>query len=206
MLGDHLDRDFGGALKIVGRASRNTAGEHQLFRCVAAHENSDSVLKVCLGKQKAVFRRPLDRVAERSDATRDDRDLLDRVDARQARGDEGVTHFVIGDPATLLLIEDPALLLEPSDHALDCSREVTERDMCSIATRRDDRGLVHEICEVRPSKSGRQRGDRVQIKFGRELHFSDMDFEDLYTALAVGPVDQDLPIEPPRPQLKPGRG
>ena len=58
--------------------------------------------QIAFGEKEAVFRRPLDRIAERTDAARDDRDLLDRIDAWQARRDQGVAHLVIGDAAALL--------------------------------------------------------------------------------------------------------
>ena len=72
----------------------------------------------------AVLGRPLDRVAERADAARNDRHLVHRVGARQRHRDQRVAHLVIGDDLALLRIEQAVLLLEPGDDALDRVGEV----------------------------------------------------------------------------------
>ena len=66
-------------------------------------QHGDAVLRGSVAaKQEAILGRPLDRIAERTDTARDDRDLVHRIDARQVRRDQGVANFVIGDAAALL--------------------------------------------------------------------------------------------------------
>ena len=126
--GDHLEGDLGRPLQVVGRAGRDVAGEHQALRGASAHQHGDAVLEIAVGEQEAILGRPLDRIAERADAARNDRDLVDRIDARQARRDQGVPHLVIGDAAALLRVEHAALLFQAGDDALDRGGEVVERD------------------------------------------------------------------------------
>ena len=75
------------------------------------------LLQLVARHQVAILGRPLDRVAERADAARDDRDLLHRVDAGQRHRDQRMAHLVIGDDLALVRIEHAVALLESGDDA-----------------------------------------------------------------------------------------
>ena len=62
-------------------------------------------------QQVPVLERQLHRVAERAEAARDDRDLVDRIEPGQDAGDDRVPRLVVGDDPPLLVVHH-ALLLE----------------------------------------------------------------------------------------------
>src|SRR5439155_17105475 len=100
---------------------RDLAIEHEIFSSPSAHEHGDAIVKIAGGEQEAVLGRPLDRIAERSDAARDDRYFVYGIDARKARGHERMAHLVIGDAAAFLLAQHPAPFFETGDGPLDRS-------------------------------------------------------------------------------------
>ena len=71
------------------------------------HQNGHTILEVFGGMQETVLGGTLDRVAERADRARNDRDLLNGVCPGQRRGDQRVPHLVVGD-AGALVVEDGA--------------------------------------------------------------------------------------------------
>src|SRR6266542_2940841 len=68
--------------------------------------------------------RPLDRVAERADTARDDRDLVHLVGPGQRQRDERVPHLVMGDHLALMRVQEPVLLFQAGDDALDRRGEI----------------------------------------------------------------------------------
>ncbi len=125
---------------------------------------------------------------------------MDRIDARQGRGDQRVAHFVMGDAAAFLRAEHAALLFKPRDDAFDRGGEIIERHRVGLAPRRHDGGLVDQVGEIGAGEAGRQRGDLVEIDAVREADLGDVDLEDLQPPRAVRPVDQHLAVETPGPE------
>src|SRR5262249_36290347 len=80
-----------------------------------------------MGEPTAMLGRPLSGVAERANAARDDRNLVHRIDARKARGDQRMPHLVISDAATFLLAQYAALLFQSRHDALYRRGKVGER-------------------------------------------------------------------------------
>src|SRR6266403_3349555 len=60
------------------------------------------VLQFLARHQESVLCRTLNRIAERADAARDDRHLVNRVDTWQRKRHESMAHLVIGDDLPLL--------------------------------------------------------------------------------------------------------
>jgi hypothetical protein len=56
--GDHLQRDLGRALQVVGRAGRDLAVEDQRLR-PPTHEHGDAVSEIVTGEHEAILGRPL---------------------------------------------------------------------------------------------------------------------------------------------------
>ena len=101
---DHAARDVGRLGEIVGGAGREVA-EDELLGRPAAEQHRHLVLQLFARHQEAVLGRALDRVAERADAARDDRDLVHRIGAGQRQRDQRMAHLVIGDDLALLRVE-----------------------------------------------------------------------------------------------------
>ena len=87
-------------LEIVVRARRDLV-EDQLLGGAAAEQRRHLVLQLALGHQEPILGRQLHRVAERRDAARDDRDLVDVVVAGQRRRHQRVSELVVGDALLL---------------------------------------------------------------------------------------------------------
>jgi hypothetical protein len=91
----HAACGVGGFHQIVGCAGRKVV-EKDAFGGAAAERHGHPVFQLLLGHQEAIFGRALNGVAERPDAARNDRDLVDRVllGAAPWRRLRGVTSIV----------------------------------------------------------------------------------------------------------------
>jgi hypothetical protein len=67
----HAARGIGGLNEIVRGAGRKMV-EKDAFRGAAAEQHCHAVFQLFLRHQEAIFGRPLDSVAKRADAARDD--------------------------------------------------------------------------------------------------------------------------------------
>src|SRR5579872_1515315 len=172
--GDHFEGYFRGALEIVGRAGGYVAVEHQLLGRTAAHEHGNAILQIRLTEQEAILGRTLDGVTERTDAARNNGDLMHRIDAGQRRRYQRVAHLVISDAAPLILVEHPALFLQTGNDAFDRFGEVGGADRSTVAPCGDDGGFVYQVGDIGPGKAGRHSGDRVKIEIWRKLHLAAM--------------------------------
>src|SRR5438046_2512131 len=116
--------------------------------------------------------------------------------------DERVTELVVGGDLALLLGEEPRLLLRAGDHAHDPFLELVLLDRLLPAARRQQRSLVDEVREIRAREPGRARRKRVEVDLRRERLALRVNFEDLLAPVAVGTVDDDLPVEASRAQQR----
>src|SRR4029077_12870813 len=92
----------------------------------------------------------------------------------------------------------PRLLLRAGDHAHDPFLELLLADHLVTAARGEQRSLVDHVGEVGPREAGSAGREHVEIDLLVERLALRMDVEDLLPALAVGPVDDDLPVETTR--------
>ena len=84
---------------------------------------------------------------------------MHRVEPRQDAGDDRVARLVVrDDPA--LLVAHHALLLEPRDDAVDRVVEVLHLDGGLVLARREQRGLVDQVREIRAGEPGGALRDR----------------------------------------------
>lgn len=114
----------------------------------------------------------MDRVAERTDTARDDRDFVHRIAAGQRERDERVPHLVVRNDLALLGVQDAGFLLESGDDGFDGAREIVHRHRRGLAPGREQRRLVDQICEIRTGETGRKRGDLLGIDVGRGLNLA----------------------------------
>ena len=63
-------------------------------------------------------------------------------------------------------------------------------------------GLVDEVLQVGAREARGLAGERVQLDALGERLAARVDLEDVLAALAVGAVDDDLPVEASRPQQR----
>ena len=123
------------------------------------------------------------------------------VKARQHGRDDRVARLVIGDDPALLVAHH-ALLLEPGNHAIDRFVEVLHLDGSLVAARGEERRFVHQVRKVGPGKARRPSRDDFQVDVLGGFHVLDVDAKNLLAAPHVGLVDEDLTVEPPRPQQR----
>lgn len=100
---DHRGGDLRHALQIVGGAGRDLA-EHELLGDAAAEQHRHLIDQLLARLQIAVLVRQVHHIAECLTA-RNDRDLVDALGRREQLAAEGVTGLVIGDDASLVIVE-----------------------------------------------------------------------------------------------------
>ena len=199
VLVDHGAGDVGDPLQVVG-CPGGDAPEGELLGHPAGEQDLHVVDQLLAGLQVAVLLRQVQRVAQRL-ATRDDRDLLDLVDARQELGHQRVPGLVPGDHP-LLVVGDHLARLQPGDDSLERVVEVRLRDEVAAVAAREDRRLVAQVGEVgagqprgvaAPRAPCRRPGPAVSTGCGRE---------DPLPPAHVGWWDEHLAVEPARAQQR----
>ena len=160
-----------------------------------AEQDGHLVLQLLAGHQKAVFGRALDRIAERADAARNDRNLVHFVGAGQGQRDERVSHLVVRHDLPLMRVEQPVPFFETGDDPLHRRGEISKRHLLGAAPGREQSRLVDEVGEIGAGKAGGQRGDCFEIDIGRHTDLADMHLQDLHTPDFVRAIDKHLAVE-----------
>ena len=99
----------------------------------------------------------------RADVADDDVLQVQRRAQGDGRGDDRVSHLVVGDDLALARIEQAVLALEPGDDALDACVEVGERDLLGAAAGGSERSLIDQVGDFRSAEPGDGAGDGGQI-------------------------------------------
>src|SRR4051794_22669431 len=194
---DHRAGDLGDALEVVGRAGRDLA-EDDLLRDAAAEQHRHLVDELVARLQVGVLVGQVDDVAERA-AARDDGDLVDAVDAAEQLAADGVAGLVVGDDATLAVVQR-GRGLHAGDDALDGVVEVVAGDRVAAAAGAEDRRLVADVGEVGAGEAARLLGDEVEVGVLAQRFVARVDVEDPPAAPDVGRRDVDLAVEAARAQ------
>ena len=195
----HVTRQRGGSGQIVGRAGGDGA-QHQLLGRTPAQQNADAVFKLLPGHEVTVLQRALDGVAQRANATRDDRHLVDDVAAGQAERDQRVADFVVGHGAAFERIEQAVAFFEPGHDALDGGSKVSQRDLAGLTPRGHDGRFIDQIGQIGPRKPRRQCRHLAQRQVLGQGDAPHMHLQNLHPARTVGFVHQHLPVKPARAQ------
>ena len=90
----------------------------------------------------------------------------------------------------------------PGDDPLEGLLELGHADDLLVAAGRQDRRLVDEVREVGAGEAGRLARDALDVDALVERLALGVDLEDLDAALHVGPVEDDLAVEPARAQQR----
>ena len=108
--------------------------------------------------------------------------------------------LVIGDGRAFLWVEQAVLLLQAGDDPFDGVVEVAGHDHLATCTHGQQRRFVDDVGQVRSGEPGRASSYLLQVHDRVELHAVRVDAQNVQPPLEVGPVDQDLAVEPSGPQ------
>src|SRR5581483_1735499 len=192
-LADHLAGELARALEVVAGAGRHVA-EDELLGGAAAEEDREVVLELLAAGGVAVVDRDLLREPERH-AARDDRDLVDRVGARDELRDQRVTGLVVGRVPLLLLADDHRSALGAHHDLVLRELEVEMVHLVLVRTRGEERRLVHEVLEVGAGEAGRGAGEERDVDVVGERDATRVHADDALAALHVGSRDDDATVE-----------
>ncbi|CAM4039424.1 hypothetical protein NOMA109596_19235 [Nocardioides marinus] len=200
VLRDHRAGQVGGLLDVVAGAGGGVVEDHLLRRPAAEHvgqlvEHLAARLGVLVGVGQH------HRVAERP-AAGQDRDLVDRVVARERRGDEGVAALVVGGDELLVLAHQAGTPLRAGDDAVDGLVQRLVGDELAVGAGGEQRGLVEHVGQVGAGEAGGPARDADQVDVGGDRLAARVDLEDLLAAGQVGGVDLDLAVEAARAQQR----
>ena len=148
VLGHHLAGHLGGLLDVVRCTRGHVAAEVELLGGPTAERRRDVVLELALRAEVAILLRQRPGDAHRH-ASRHDRDLVDRVRVRQKLEAQRVAGLVVGDDVLLLLGDDARAPFGTEGDLLERLLEVDLGDDLPVPARGEDRGLVHDVREVR---------------------------------------------------------
>ena len=129
-------------------------------------------------------------------ATRDDRDLVQRIRVLQHRLDDGVARLVIRGGDSFLFLDPVALAGSAEPYLVACLLEVDHLHGRLVRHGRKDRGLVDDRGKVGAGKHGRAPGQAVEVDVGAGLYLLRVHLQDLVTADEVGQRHDDLSVEP----------
>ena len=113
---------------------------------------------------------------------------------------DGVAALVEGDDLLLGVADHPAAPLRAGHDPLERLLELGHPDDLLVPPGGQDRGLVDEVREVRAGEAGRLLGDALDVDRLVERLALGVDLEDRRPAAHVGPVEDDLAVEPAGPQ------
>src|SRR5262249_14598747 len=88
------------------------------------------------------------------------------------------------------------------DHAHDPLLELRHRDLAVARAGGQQGRLVDQVGEVGAGETRRLAGQRVEIDVTGQRLAAGVDFEDVFAAFAVGPVDDALAVEAAGPQQR----
>ncbi len=166
---------------------------------VTAEQDGQARLEEQLGVAQMVAFRQLHGDAERA-ATRDDRDLVQRVGLRHVQRDQGVARLVIGGELLLLVRHGHRTPLGAHQHLVLGVLEVGHGDQALADARGAQRRLVDEVGEIGTGEARRAARQHARIDVGRQRHLAHVDLEDLLAAADVRVGHHDLAVEAAGPQ------
>src|SRR5258708_13623553 len=130
---------------MIRRPLRSTLFPYTTLSRSTTERHAHLVLQFLARHQESVLCRTLNRIAERADAARDDRHLVNRVDTWQRKRHQRMTHLVIGDDLPLPGVEQPVFLFQTRDDPFDGVAEVAHRCGISASPRRHHPRFVAEL-------------------------------------------------------------
>jgi len=201
VLRDHLPRELGRALDVVGGARRLDA-EDDLLGGAAAQQRLQLDQELFLGVEEFFFLRHLHGVAQRTGGVRDNGDLGDRLRVFLQGGNQRVADFMVGDNALFGVGQHGALLFGARDDDLEGGQQILLVDGLAAQPHGAQRRLVHEVGQIRADGAGGGLRDLVQIDVLGELDVLGVHAQRLVAALQVRTVNDDAAVETARAQQR----
>src|SRR6266852_1760956 len=152
--------------------------------------------------QVAIVEREAHGVTQRRKATRNDRHFVNRLGMGKQPVDYRVSGLVMGDDLLFVLVHPPVFLFQSGNDPFDRFLEIGIHHRVVTLPRRQQRGFVHHVRQVRSNKTRSSRRKGLQIDVRPELHLAGMNLKDLLAPSFVGTVDQHVAIKPPRSQQR----
>ena len=197
---DHVARQMGGPLEVVGSAGGHLVHEH-LFGNAATKEHGDLAEHVDPVVAVAITLGQRHGDAQRT-ATRDDGDLVDRIGLGQQAAQDGVAGLVVGRAAALVLGHDHGAALRTHQDLVLGTLEVDHLDQTAIATGGKERCLVDQVGQIGAGHAGSATGQHVSLHIGTHRHLAHVDVEDLLATTDVGQRHHHLAVKAARTQQR----
>ena len=161
---------------------------------MAAQPHRHEVHQLAVGLQIILFRRQRQRVAARLPA-RDDGNQVHLVAVGQDVPDDGVTRLVDGDHALVALRHLVAALLRTHLHAGNRLHQRLLIDGLQASARRQNRGFIHDVFQLRAGGEGHALGDILQIHIIREGLALGVHLQDGNTPRHIGVIDENRAVK-----------
>ena len=190
---DHALGNLGHPFQVVLRPGRDVL-EHKLLGGAPAQQGRQLCLEVRDAEQVLLLVGKRHDVAQRLSAA-DDGNLADIVGKIQQGHHDGVTGFVVGHVAALLLRDDPALAGGAGHDPFDGFHQVLHGDGVLILAGGQDGGLVHQVFQIRPRQARGLGGNGLQVRVLRERLAARVDIENGVPFVPLGQVDHHLAVE-----------
>ena len=189
-----------GLLNIAGGAAGNVVGD-VLLGDASGHRHDDRVNRLFPAHIQNIFLRQRHRDPERA-ATRNDRDLVQRMRMLEQDIHEGVTGFVPRRRAFFIVgHRHAAAFAAPADFVAGLFK-LELADAFLVCARRKQRRFVQKIGEFRAGITGRAARDDGQIHSRRELHILRVNFQNAFATAHVRQIHRDLAIKTSGPQQR----
>jgi len=135
-------------------------------------------------------------------AARDDRHLVDGIRSRQQPGNQGMTGFMIGRIALLLIADHHAPPLRAHEDLVLGEFEIRHVHLLLVGPGGVEGRFINDIFDVGAGKARRPPGDDLEVHIGVYRHLAGVDGEDLFPSLHVRQGNDDLAVETSRPQQR----
>ncbi len=134
-------------------------------------------------------------------AAGDDRHLVHPIGPRHDPGQQRVTGLVKRGHS-LFFAGQHFLALGSHQYPIAGVFEVVHVDFIFAVPRGPQRGFVDQVAYVGPGQPNGAAGQPVEVHVVRQRNVADVDLENGQPTLVVGPINRDVPIEPPRSQQR----
>ena len=192
--GDHMPRQRGGLLNIVGSAV-GLDSEYHLLCCPAAQDAPQLRQQLILGGQELFLFRQVHGVAQSAFGVGNDGDLGHGHGPLFQGGDQGMAHLVVGNQTFFRLGQHGVLLLRAGNHRIDGGHQVLLIHRLTAHADRPQGSLIDKVGQVRADAAGSCLGDLLQVYIFAELDLPGMDLQGIQTALKIGAVHNDPAVK-----------
>ncbi len=199
-LGDHVARQLGGTLNVVGGAGcHHVFTKDQHLGDTPAKQTGNLAFQPLFAKAVTVFLGQEHGDTQRT-TTRDDTDLVNRVMRRHQSSDNGVSGLMVRGEFLFFLTHHHGLALGTHHDLVLGFFQVIHVDQAFVGTRGKQRGLVHQVGQVSSGKPGGAAGDNTWLDIIPRWHLAQVHLENLLTTTHIRQRYDHLPVKTARTQ------